>query len=73
MAKTNAKAEETAKTEVVKVAESVYSAEELAINHRAFNTSYEIVLIALKKARKEVATFAEAKVIIERFKNKEVK
>jgi len=78
MAKTNAKeevvaVEEPAATEVAKVVESVYSAEELAKNYRAFNTSHEIVVVALKLAKKETATFAEAKAIIEKFKNREVK
>lgn len=54
-------------------AESVYAAAELAKNHKAFNTSYEIVDVALRLAGKEEATFAEAKNIIEKFKNKEVK
>ena len=53
--------------------ESVYSAEELANNHKAFNTYREIVAVALRLAGKEQATFAEAKSIIEKFKNKEVK
>ena len=73
MAKNNAKVEEPVKTEDVKVAESVYSAEELAKNHRAFNTSHEIVVVALKLAKKKTATFAEAKAIIEKFKNREIK
>lgn len=55
------------------VNESVYSAEELARNHKVFKTSYEIVAIALRTAGKKEATFAEAKKIIEEFKNKEVK
>lgn len=56
-----------------KEAESVYSRIELAKNHRAFNTTYEIVSVALKLAGKESATFNEANKIIEEFKNKEVK
>lgn len=52
---------------------SVYTAEELAANHKAFHTSREIVEVALRLAGKETATFAEAKAIIEKFKNKEVK
>lgn len=52
---------------------SVYSAEELAENHMVFNTSYEIVAVALRQAGKESATVEEAKQIIEKFKNKEVK
>lgn len=69
-----------ADTESVKTAveqtksnESVYTAEELAKNCKAFNTSYEIVVIALRKAGKKTASFSEAKKIIETFKNKEVK
>lgn len=52
---------------------SVYSAEELAANHKVFKTSREIVEIALRMAGKQSATLAEAKAIIEKFKNKEVK
>ena len=54
-------------------AESVYTAEELAHNYRAFNTSFEIVKTALRLAGKDSATFTEAKQIITKFKNKEVK
>ncbi len=53
--------------------ESVYTAEELANNHKAFNTSYEIVTVALRLAGKKAATFTEAEKIIEKFKTKEVK
>ena len=56
-----------------KTAESVYSAADLAANHKAFNTSREIVVVALRLAGKETATFQEAKTIIDKFKNKEVK
>lgn len=56
-----------------KVNESIYSAEELAKNHKLFKTSYEIVAVALHKAGKKEATFTEAKNIIENFKNREVK
>ena len=55
------------------VNESVYSAEELARNHKLFKTSYEIVAVALRKAGKKETTFTEAKNIIENFKNREVK
>jgi hypothetical protein len=55
------------------VNESVYTATELAENHKVFNTSYEIVAVALRIAGKEAATFTEAKSIIEKFKSKEVK
>lgn len=54
-------------------AESVYSASELAANHKLFGVNREIVVIALRKAGKQSATFAEAKVIIDKFKTKEVK
>lgn len=58
---------------VQKVNESVYSAEELAKNHKLFKTSYEIVAVALREAGKKEATLSEAKNIIEKFKNREVK
>lgn len=54
-------------------AESVYSASELATNHKLFGVSREIVVIALRKAGKTTASFAEAKSIIDKFKTKEVK
>jgi len=53
--------------------ESVYSAAELADNHKAFNASREIVVVALRLAGKKTATFPEAKAIVDKFKNKEVK
>lgn len=53
--------------------ESVYSAEDLIANHKAFKTSKAIVKIALRQAGKKTATFSEAKIIVEKFKNKEVK
>ena len=56
-----------------RVNESVYSAAELIENHKIFNTSREIVEVALRIAGKESATFTEAKNIIDKFKNKEVK
>lgn len=55
------------------VNESVYSAEELAANHKLFNTSREIVEVALRMAGKKATSLTEAKAIIEKFKNKEVK
>ena len=78
MAKNKEKATEAvaveAKIETVKpVVESVYSAVELANNHKIFNTYREIVVVALAKAGKDQATISEAKKIIEDFKNKEVK
>lgn len=56
-----------------KANESVYTAEELAQNHKFFKTSYEIVAVALQMEGKKAATFPEAKKIIEKFKNREVK
>ena len=61
------------KTATAGTAESVYTAEELAANHKAFNASYEIVAVALRLAGKKSATFSEAKAIIEKFKPTEVK
>lgn len=75
MASTKAKAAESVKAPVAeeKVNESIYSADELAKNHKLFKTSYEIVAVALRKAGKKEATFSEAQKIIEKFKNREVK
>lgn len=70
MAKTATKQEAPTKS---RVAESIYTAAELANNHKLFNTSYEIVTVALRQAGKKEATFSEAKEIIEKFKTKEVK
>lgn len=53
--------------------EIAYTAEELANAYKTFQTSYEIVKTALRVAKKDRATIAEAKEIIETFKNKEVK
>ena len=55
------------------VNESVYTAEELIQNHKVFNASREIVEVALRLAGKKSATFTEAKAVIDKFKNKEVK
>lgn len=54
-------------------AESIYTAAELADNCKAFNTTREIVVVAMRLAGKETATFREATSIIEKFKHKEVK
>lgn len=54
-------------------AATVYSADELANNAKLFGTSREIVVVALRKAGKKSATFEEAKSIVDKFKNKEVK
>lgn len=56
-----------------RVAASVYSAAELADNHKMFGVNRDIVVVALRKAGKTSATVAEAKTIIDKFKNKEVK
>lgn len=53
--------------------ESVYSASELIANYKLFGVNRDIVALALRKAGKESATFAEAKAIIDKFKTKEVK
>lgn len=52
--------------------ESVYSAQDLAANHKAFGVAKEIVTVALRMAGKENATFSEAKRIVEAFSKKEV-
>ena len=49
--------------------ESVYTAKELADNHKLFGTFREIVVVALRLAGKETYTVSEAKEIIEKFKN----
>ena len=59
--------------ERAKLTDSVYTATELADNHKAFGTYREIVEVALRQAKKQEATFNEAKRIIESFKNKGVK
>ena len=56
-----------------RVNESVYTAAELIENHKVFNTSREIVEVALRIAGKNTATFEEAKTIITKFQNKEAK
>ena len=60
-------------TAPVKAPESVYTAAELADNYKIFNTRREVVVVALQLAGKKNATLAEAKSIVEKFKNKEVK
>ena len=52
---------------------STYTIKELIAAHKAFNAPQEIVAVALKLSGKETATEAEAKKIIEEFKNQEVK
>ena len=59
--------------EAAPVAESVYTAEELARNCKAFHTRREVVDVALRLAGRKTATFSEAKKIIDNFKNREVK
>lgn len=53
-------------------AESVYSAQELAANHKAFGVPKEIMVVALRLAGKDAFTFPEAKRIVEAFSRKEV-
>lgn len=64
---------ETTKKSADKPAESIYTADELAANHKVFKAPREIVVVALRLAGKESATFAEAKSIIEKFMKREVK
>lgn len=53
-------------------AESVYTARELADNCHVFGATKDLVLVALRGAGKPVATFEDAKKIIEEFMHKEV-
>ena len=53
--------------------ESVYSLKDLIAGHKAFGVPREIVIVALKLKGIEQATFAEAKQIIDEFKQREVK
>lgn len=73
MASTKEKSAEPIAATVAAPKESVYSVDELAANCKLFKASHEIVVVALRKAGKEAATFSEAQKIIEKFKNKEVK
>lgn len=72
-----AKTKETQEAVIVEAkapVESVYTAAELANNaYKVFKVPREIVVVALRLAGKETATLTEAKAIIEKFKNKEVK
>lgn len=54
-------------------AESAYPIAELIANYKLFGANREIVVMALRKSGKTEATFTEAKVIVDKFKNKEVK
>lgn len=56
-----------------KAVECLYTAAELADNHKVFMVSREIVVVALRLAGVKEATVSEAKSIIDKFKNKEVK
>lgn len=53
-------------------AESVYSAAELAANHKMFGVNRDIVVVALQKAGKPFASVSEAKAIIDKFKSRKV-
>lgn len=70
---TKEKAGAKAVTKVAQPTESTYAVAELAKAHKTFDTSYEIVAVALKQAGKERATITEAKEIIARFMKREVK
>jgi len=54
-------------------AEPVYSAAQLADNHKAFGTSRAIVATALRLAHKDKASVAEATTLIHTFRQQEVK
>lgn len=71
--KRNAEAEEASVLKTPQEQESVYTADQLAGAHEVFGVRREIVVVALRLAGKKEATVAEARTIIENFKNKEVK
>ena len=73
MANKTTKTNTTDPVEIAPAQESVYTVNEMADNHKVFGTFREIVVVALRNAGKETYTFAEAKDIIEKFKNKEVR
>lgn len=64
-----------AKTETKKETPSaeLYTAEELAVNHKVFKTSREIVVVALKLAKKDKATVEETQKLVDELKNRRVK
>lgn len=55
------------------VQESVYSFQDLIAGHKAFDVPKEIAIVALRLKGIKQATFADAKKIINEFKQKEVK
>ena len=77
MAKKKEASEETVPAETPKheepapSSEPIYTAEDLIRNYKAFKTSKEIVVVALRLAGKETATFEEAKKIIDKFRKEE--
>lgn len=64
--------EQKAKPLVKIAAEPVYSASQLAEHYSAFHTSKAVVTAALRIANKPFATLAEAKRIVNMFRNQEV-
>lgn len=50
----------------------VYSAAELAANHKMFDVNRDIVVAALRQAGKTSTTVAEAKAIIDKYKSRKV-
>ena len=73
MANKSTKTKSTDTVETAPAQDSVYTIAELADNHKIFGTFREIVVVALREAGESAYTFAEARKIIENFKNKEVK
>ena len=68
------KKEVTKAKETKKAYEATYTISELANAAKSeFNTTSIVVTAALTKAGKETYTMREAKQLVERFKNKEVK
>lgn len=73
MAAGNEKKQETKNVKSEKTFEATYTVEELVAAASEFNTNRVIVRAALHKAGKAAYTMREAKQLIERMKNKEVR
>lgn len=64
---------ETVEVKAAQAVESKYFIRELVDQHKMFNTSKELVYVALTLSGKDDFTVNEAQTIIEAYKNKEVK
>ena len=64
------KEENVTKTTLSELQQSVYTADEFARMHKKFNTTADIVKVALKMAGKDRCSYAEAEKIIKKFLSK---